>query len=74
MKTLDDYFALPGKPPASSPTAVAMRELLKLCPTLNYDEARRRVNRIGASTCTPSLCAERAAKLDPALSIPPRKR
>jgi hypothetical protein len=73
--TLDDWLKKGSdKPPASSPVVAAMRELLKLCPNLNYNECRVRINRIGASTCSPAECAARASQLPPALFNPAKKR
>lgn len=64
--TLEQYFQREDTPAAGSPTGLAMAALLKLRPELEFEDARRRVNEIGASLNSPTEVAKRAAKLSTA--------
>jgi hypothetical protein len=50
MQTIEQYFQQSDTPAAGSPTGLAMVELIKLDRTITFEEARRLVNEIGAST------------------------
>lgn len=64
METLAEYFKRRDTPAAGSPTALAMIELLKLEPTITFEEARRLVNEIGASSNGAKTVAQRALALN----------
>lgn len=60
METLAEYFKRRDTPEAGSPTGLAMVELLKLEPTITFEEARRLVNEVAASLAGPRVVAARA--------------
>jgi hypothetical protein len=47
---LEAWFKERNTPAAGSPVGLAMVELLKMDPTITFDEARRLVNEVGASS------------------------
>ncbi len=58
METIEQYFERPDTPMPKSPTGLAMVELVKLCPTITFEDARAAVNDIGASLAkSPKECA-----------------
>ena len=61
--TLEQYFQREDTPAAGSPTGLAMAALLKLRPELEFENARRLVNEVGASIYSTNGCAKLAAKL-----------
>ena len=61
--TLEQYFQREDTPAAGSPTGLAMIALLKLRPELEFEDARRQVNEVGASIYSTNSCAKLAAKL-----------
>jgi hypothetical protein len=62
VETIEQYFKRPDTPATQSPTAIAMRELLKLRPELSFEDARATVNRIGPSIYGPTECAKLASR------------
>jgi hypothetical protein len=58
METLEEYFQHRNTPGAGSPTGLAMIELLKMDSTITFQEARRLVNEVGASTTGPKRVAQ----------------
>jgi len=63
MQTIEQYFEHPDAPSAGSSAGLAMVELLKLKPSLHFDEARSLVKEIGASLYAPKECAKAALRL-----------
>jgi hypothetical protein len=61
--TIEQYFQREDTPGAGSPTGLAVVALLKLRPELEFEDARRLVNEIGASLNAPAEVAKRAEKL-----------
>jgi hypothetical protein len=62
METINQYFERRDTPASQSPTALAMRELLKLRPELSFEDARTLVNEIGPSVYGPARCAKLASR------------
>lgn len=61
--TIEQYFQREDTPAAGSPTGLAMMALLKLRPELEFEDARRLVNEVGASIYPTTRCAKAAAEL-----------
>ena len=61
MQTIEQYFLREDTPMVQSPTGLALVELLKLNPTMPFEEARIAVNAVGVSAAqSPKAAAQEA--------------